>query len=155
MHQEKKQKMKKLFLLTICLSTFNLLFAQSAKNEIAGVWSLNGIRNEPFGNFNTLKGSTTLKIFDECDNFKIIAVRNEGAIVTTTGTYKILSDSTYSENVSQRYNNANQGKDIVLKYELENKVLYTSFHLFEDGEGKPFKHFQQEMWRKVESTRQN
>ena len=53
------------------------------------------------------------------------------------------------ENVSQRYNHANQGKDIVLKYEIKDNVIYTSFHLFEDGRGKAFKQFQQEMWKKV------
>ena len=96
-------------------------------------------------------GNKTIKTFDN-NSFIIEWVSADTTIISTKGTYKILSDTTFSELVTMRYNNAKENQDIILNFKIEVDVLYTLFYLPEDGNGKKFKHFQQEMRRKVNDS---
>lgn len=142
-----KQKVFLFSALLLIIAAFNTTLAQTDK--LSGTWVLEGIRNEPFEDFRkSSPNNKTIKTFDN-NSFMIEWVSADTSVVSTQGTYKILSDTTFSEFVTMRYNNANKGQDIILNYKIEGDVLYTTFYLSEDGTGKKFRHFQQEMWRKV------
>ncbi len=143
---------QKVFLCLALLLTVGFNFIHAQTDKLSGTWVLEGLRNEPFEDFKRISvGNKTIKTFDN-NSFIIEWVSDDTSVISTQGTYKILSDTTFSELVTMRYNNANENQDIILNYKIEGDVLYTSFYLPEDGNGKKFKHFQQEMWRKVNDS---
>ncbi|MGK6350321.1 DUF4488 domain-containing protein [Parapedobacter sp. DT-150] len=121
------------------LSTFG---QESKADTFFGVWELVGLENSntqgntvkiPPGNF---------KIFGADNSYHFMVVTKAGACYSQTGSFKVLSDSTYVEQIGQALNQSLEGN----AYEIQ-------YHFMEDGHlviaGKVNQVSYKETWRRV------
>lgn len=136
-------------LLTGCGTAQKGLKSETA-SRMFGLWEVKAIHNSNEGGYKKMPHGMFKMIIDD-GRFVNFMTTAEGAMITVDGTYRLVGDSLYIEEIVHSFNRTQIGKDNPLNLKLSgHKFMYLRWFQAVDEFGKNQNQWVEEIWQRVE-----
>ncbi|MDO5524305.1 MAG: DUF4488 domain-containing protein [Bacteroidia bacterium] len=136
-------------LLTGCGTAQKGLKGSTAK-QLLGLWEVKAVHNSNEGGYKEMPNGMFKMILDN-GRFINFMTTPKGAMITVDGTYRLVGDSIYIEEIDHSFNASQIGKDNPLNLKLSgNKFMYLRWFQAVDEFGENQHQWVEEIWQRVE-----
>ena len=136
-------------LLTGCGTAQKGLKSETAK-RLFGLWEVKAIHNSNEGGYKKMPHGMFKMIIDD-GRFVNFMTTERGAMITVDGTYRLVGDSLYIEEIDHSFNRTQVGKDNPLNLKLSGpKFMYLRWFQAVDEFGENQNQWVEEIWQRVE-----
>lgn len=136
-------------LLAGCGTAQKGLKSETAK-RLFGLWEVKAIHNSNEGGYKKMPHGMLKMIIDD-GRFVNFMTTEEGAMITVDGTYRLVGDSLYIEEINHSFNRTQVGKDNPLNLQLSGpKFMYLRWFQAVDEFGENQNQWVEEIWQRVE-----
>ena len=135
-------------LLTGCATSQKGLKSATAK-RLFGLWEVKAVHNSNEGGYKEMPHGM-FKMIIEDGRFVNFMTTDKGAMITVDGTYRLVGDSLYVEEINHSFNRTQIGKDNPLNLKLAgNNFMYLRWFQAIDETGKSQNQWVEEIWQRV------
>ncbi len=136
-------------LLTGCGTAQKGLKSETAK-RLFGLWEVKAIHNSNEGGYKKMPHGMFKMIIDD-GRFVNFMTTEEAAMITVDGTYRLVGDSLYIEEINHSFNRTQVGKDNPLNLKLSGpRFMYLRWFQAVDEFGENQNQWVEEIWQRVE-----
>lgn len=136
-------------LLAGCGTAQKGLKSETAK-RLFGLWEVKAIHNSNEGGYKKMPHGMFKMIIDD-GRFVNFMTTAGGAMITVDGTYRLVGDSLYIEEINHSFNRTQVGKDNPLNLKLSGpKFMYLMWFQAVDEFGENQNQWIEEIWQRVE-----
>ena len=136
-------------LLTGCGTAQKRLKSATAK-RLYGLWEVKAIHNSNEGGYKEMPHGMFKMIIDD-GRFVNFMTTDKASMITVDGTYRLVGDSLYIEEINHSFNRTQIGKDNPLNLKLSgSKFMYLRWFQAVDEFGKDQNQWVEEIWQRVE-----
>lgn len=136
-------------LLTGCGTAQKVLKSETAK-RMFGLWEVKAIHNSNEGGYKEVPHGM-FKMIIEDGRFVNFMTTDKGSMITVDGTYRLIGDSLYIEEINHSFNVTQIGKDNPLNLKLSgHKFMYLRWFQAVDEFGENQNQWIEEIWQRVE-----
>ncbi len=136
-------------LLTGCGTAQKGLKSETAK-RLFGLWEVKAIHNSNEGGYKKIPHGMFKMIIDD-GRFVNFMTTEEAAMITVDGTYRLVGDSLYIEEINHSFNRTQVGKDNPLNLKLSGpRFMYLRWFQAVDEFGENQNQWVEEIWQRVE-----